>query len=200
MIQFPVSKKTNDTVSFLKAAINKRKVVLGQRFMIEDNPVTCVDIDNKNGKYIFSFDDVFIATSYDKIEDILQETYQTGRIGGIEIFPMNVLKDIDFLFVPSEYQIFGINRYGSKEQNDDHQFEWHKRGDLTRVKGWRGKISEDKNKDRIKGETCSWWLSSVHPNSFVYSCSVSSYGRIGVHSIIDTVCGIPIYFQMTRDI
>lgn len=54
MIKFPESKpkrKSDETECSLKAAVNAGMVALGQRYIIEGNPVTCVDINGN--KYIF---------------------------------------------------------------------------------------------------------------------------------------------------
>ena len=56
MIKFPESKskrKSDKTECSLKAAVNAGMVALGQRYIIEGNPVTCVDIDGN--KYIFQW-------------------------------------------------------------------------------------------------------------------------------------------------
>ena len=54
MIKFPESKskrKSDETECSLKAAVNAGMVALGQRYMIEGNPVSCVDFDGN--LYIF---------------------------------------------------------------------------------------------------------------------------------------------------
>lgn len=99
------NKDSDQNKCSIKAAVDANLVALGQRYMIEGHPVTCVDIDND--KYIFSMDDIYKCASHDQIMSVLQQIYTTGKIDDIEILPISMMQDIDFLFVPSEYQISG---------------------------------------------------------------------------------------------
>ena len=197
MIKFPESKpkrKSDETECSLKAAVNAGMVALGQRYMIEGNPVTCVDIDGN--KYIFSMDEIFKCAPYKEIPSILRQIYETGKIGDKEVLPVSMMKDIDFLFVPCECQIFGQNKYGDeKKELGIKQFEWYKRGDVVRVKGYRGKDTsywED-------SETCGWWLATVYSDNSALCCAVSSYGRTGNYFASRTNIGVPVFLQITKE-
>ena len=124
MIKYPNSnRRMVRRDNTLKGAVNAGAVRVGQRFFVGDNPVTCVHIDGD--KYIFSMDDIFKTTSHDKIAEVLETIWTTGMIDGINVIPTGMMQDIDFLFVPSERQVFGENKYGVEE--DDEQFDWFKR-------------------------------------------------------------------------
>lgn len=195
MIKFPESKPKRESDGIecsLKAAVNAGMVALGQRYMIEGNPVTCVDIDGD--KYIFSMDEIFKCAPHKEITSILRQIYETGKIGDKEVLPTSMMKDIDFLFVPSEFQVFGKNRYGVKEEGVK-QFEWYKRGDLVRVKGYRGKDSSNWE----DGETCYWWLSAVTSGNSTRCCCVASYGSADTNFASDTSVGVPVFLQITRE-
>lgn len=197
MIKFPESKpkrESDGTECSLKAAVNAGMVALGQRYMIEGNPVTCVDIDGD--KYIFSMDEIFKCAPHKEISSILRQIYETGKIGDKEVLPVSMMKDIDFLFVPCERQVFGQNRYGDeKREQGIKQFEWYKRGDLVRVKGYRGKDSRDWE----DGETCFWWLSTVYSGYSTYCCYVGYGGLANYASASSTTRGVPVFLQITRE-
>lgn len=191
MIKYPNSnRRMVRRDNTLKGAVNAGVVKVGQRFFVGDNPVTCVHIDGD--KYIFSMDDIFKTTSHDKIAEVLETIWTTGMIDGINVIPTGMMQDIDFLFVPSERQVFGENKYGVEE--DDEQFDWFKRGDAARVKGYKG-VKSDTWED---GETCSWWLSTVHSGSSAACCLVYSYGTAYYNGASHTTIGVPVCFQMTR--
>lgn len=195
MIKFPETKpkrESDGTECSLKAAVNAGMVALGQRYMIEGNPVTCVDIDGD--KYIFSMDEIFKCAPHKEIPSILRQIYETGKIGDKEVLPTSMMKDIDFLFVPSEFQVFGKNRYGVKEEGVK-QFEWYKRGDLVRVKGYRGKDSSNWE----DGETCGWWLGTVRSGYSTNCCYVNSSGYANTASASYTSVGVPVFLQITRE-
>ena len=197
MIKFPESKpkrKSDETECSLKAAVNAGMVALGQRYMIEGNPVTCVDIDGN--KYIFSMDEIFKCAPHKEIPSILRQIYETGKIGNKEVLPVSMMKDIDFLFVPCERQVFGQNKYGDeKKELGIKQFEWYKRGDVVRVKGYRGKD----NNYWEDGETCYWWLATVDSGSSTYCCTVDYNGIAGGYNASDTPIGVPVFLQITKE-
>lgn len=183
MIRFPRvdTAKTDDILSSL---IKNNKIELGQRYKIGENFVTCVDISDN--KYIFSFDKIFIQTYYNNISNILQRLWCTGKVNGIEILPVDMIKNIDFVFVPNEFQVFGGNK-------NIHQFEWYKlNGDFSRIKGW---CREDDK--RHKGEICAWWLSDFHPNDASDCREVDWRGTSGRTFSVNSE-GVAIFFQMTR--
>ena len=193
MIKYPNSnskRKVTKKDNTLKDAVDTGVVRLGQRFFIGDNPVTCVHIDGN--KYIFSMDDIFKTTSHDKIGDVLETIYTTGAIDGLKVIPIAMMQDIDFLFVPSERQVFGENKYGVEE--NDEQFEWFKRGDATRVKGYKGVTSAA----WPDGKTCIWWLATVASGNSTYCCRVSYYGNVANSFVSSTAIGVPVFFQMTK--
>ena len=197
MIKFPESKpkrKSDGTECSLKAAVNAGMVALGQRYIIEGNPVTCVDIDGN--KYIFSMDEIFKCAPHKEIPSILRQIYETGKIDDKKVLPVSMMKDIDFLFVPCERQVFGQNKYGDeKKELGIKQFEWYKRGDVVRVKGYRGKDTsywED-------SETCGWWLATVYSDNSALCCAVSSYGRTGNYFASRTNIGVPVFLQITKE-
>lgn len=197
MIKFPESKpkrKSDETECSLKAAVNAGMVALGQRYMIEGNPVTCVDIDGN--KYIFSMDEIFKCAPHKEIPSILRQIYETGKIGDKEVLPVSMMKDIDFLFVPCERQVFGQNKYGDeKKELGIKQFEWYKRGDLVRVKGYRGKDSSNWE----DGETCYWWLATVYSGNSTDCCIVSDGGLANYAGASYTYIGVPVFLQITRE-
>ena len=197
MIKFPESKpkrKSDEIECSLKAIVNAGMVTLGQRYMIEDNPVTCVDIDGD--KYIFSMDEIFKCAHYKEIPSILRQIYETGKIGDKEVLPVSMMKDIDFLFVPYERQVFGQNKYGDeKKELGIKQFEWYKRGNVVRVKGYRGKD----NNYWEDGETCAWWLATVHSGYSTYCCGVNGYGHADYTGASNTAIGVPVFLQITRE-
>lgn len=196
MIKFPECKQNESGANTpLKVAVNASTVALGQRYMIENNPVTCVDIDNN--KYIFSMDEIYKCGSHNDIIPMLHKIYETGKIDGIKVLPTSIMKDIDFLFIPSTYQIFGKNKY-SIEEKDVKQFEWYKRGNLVRIKGYNGIPSDHWDKNEI----CHWWLSNVSSSyNFTY-CQyyycVSYEGSIIYNHESNIYIGIPIFFQITK--
>lgn len=197
MIKFPESKskrKSDKTECSLKAAVNSGMVALGQRYIIEGNPVTCVDIDGN--KYIFSMDEVFKCAPHKEISSILKQIYETGKIDDKEVLPVSMMKDIDFLFIPCERQVFGQNKYGDeKKELGIKQFEWYKRGDVVRVKGYRGKD----NSYWKDGETCGWWLSTVHSGNSTACCRVYSGGIAASSYASSTSVGVPVFLQITRE-
>lgn len=197
MIKFPESKpkrKSNETECSLKAAVNAGMVALGQRYMIEGNPVTCVDIDGN--KYIFSMDEIFKCAPHKEIPSILRQIYETGKIGDKEVLPVSMMKDIDFLFVPCERQVFGQNKYGDeKKELGIKQFEWYKRGDVVRIKGYRGKD----NSYWEDGETCNWWLATVYSGYSTACCFVYANGRAGSSLASYTSIGVPVFLQITKE-
>ena len=191
MIKYPNSnRRILRRDNSLKGAVNAGAVRVGQRFFVGDNPVTCVHIDGD--KYIFSMDDIFKTASHDKIESILETIYTTGMIDGLNVIPTGIMPDIDFLFVPTERQVFGKNEYGVEE--NDEQFEWFKRGDAARVKGYKGAKSDTWS----DGETCRWWLATVRSGSSTYCCRVYYGGRASYYYASNTYIGVPVFFQMTR--
>lgn len=188
MIRYP-KESLNKETSELKRLVDERKIKVGQRFFIGENPVTCIHIDGQ--KYIFSMDEVFKSVPCDRIAKVLKTIYDTGGVDDINIFPDNVIKDIDFLFVPCERQVFGKNKYGYLEENE--QFEWFKRGDYTRVKGYKAN-----DIDKNSFPTSNWWLgtkSNLYHSS--YNCYVTSYGEVSYSASKDEQIGVPIFFQMT---
>lgn len=197
MIKFPKNKPRKESDGMecsLKAAVNAGMVALGQRYMIEGNPVTCVDIDGN--KYIFSMDEIFKCAPHKEIPSILRQIYETGKIGDKEVLPVSMMKDIDFLFVPCERQVFGQNRYGDeKKELGIKQFEWYKRGDLVRVKGYRGKDSSNWE----DGETCAWWLATVYSGNSTRCCFVAYNGLANNYYASDTAIGVPVFLQITRE-
>lgn len=191
MIKYPNSnRRIVRKDNTLKGAVNAGAVRIGERFFVGNNSVTCVHIDGD--KYIFSMDDIFKTTSHDKIAEVLETIWTTGMIDGINVIPTGMMQDIDFLFVPSERQVFGENKYGVEE--DDEQFDWFKRGDAARVKGYKG-VKSDIWED---GESCIWWLSTVYSGNSTSCCIVHHYGFAYATIASYTSVGVPVCFQMTR--
>lgn len=197
MIKFPESKskrKSDKTECSLKAAVNAGMVALGQRYIIEGNPVTCVDIDGN--KYIFSMDEVFKCAPHKEISFILKQIYETGKIDDKEVLPVSMMKDIDFLFIPYERQVFGQNKYGDrKKELGIKQFEWYKRGNIVRVKGYRGKD----NSYWEDSEICAWWLATVASGNSTHRCYVSDNGHVCNYFASDPDIGVPVFLQITRE-
>lgn len=192
MIKYPNSnKRMVRRDNTLKDSVNTGEVRVGQRFFVGDNPVTCVHINGD--KYIFSMDDIFKTTSHDKIAEVLETIWTTGMIDGINVIPTGTMRDIDFLFVPSERQVFGENKYGVEE--DDEQFDWFKRGNAARVKGYKGAKSDKWEDDEI----CTWWLSTAYYGYSTSYCIVNSNGIAYYYYYApQTGIGVPVCFQMTR--
>ncbi|AXF52640.1 MAG: hypothetical protein [Circular genetic element sp.] len=191
MIKYPNNKKNSLERHELKIAVDSGNVRVGQRFFVSGNPVTCVHIDGD--KYIFSMDDIFKITSHDKIFTVLETIYKTGKIDGINVIPLDLMQDIDFLFVPTARQIFSENECGVEEENDE-QFEWFKRGGVARIKGYKGVESNEWN----NGEACYWWLTTVCSSATACCHIVSHDGYSGHYDASVNYIGVPVFFQMTR--
>lgn len=202
MIRFPSIKKVaveteGDWTAFPTMKCNSIKqfcemgvVQVGSRFIVDDWWITCIDIDGD--KYYFSYDEVPVCAAHKDIEKILKDIYTMGKVGNIKVMPKELRDEVEYLFVPSEYQVFGENKYGVKETGVK-QFEYFKRGDISRVKGYRGKEIDSLR----QGETLHWWLSTVHSGDSAYCCYVSDYGGYASLYIASTAAiGVPVCFEI----
>ena len=203
MIRFPSIKKVvvvveteGDSRAFPTMKCNSIKqfcemgvVQVGSRFIVDGWWITCIDIDGD--KYYFSYDEVPVCAAHKDIEKILKDIYTTGKVGNIKVMPKELRDEVEYLFVPSEYQVFGENKYGVKETGVK-QFEYFKRGDISRVKGYRGKEIDSWR----QGETLPWWLSTVYSGHSTSYCDVASYGLATSHGESNTTIGVPVFFEI----
>jgi hypothetical protein len=147
---FPVIKSNS-----IKDYINAGVVTVGSKFNICGRDITCVHISGND--YIFSFDDCLGKATIAEIPTKLEEIYNDPKI-----IPISLRKEIEYLFIPTEFQIFGKNTYGETE-TDVEQFDYYKNNEAHRVKN-------------IDGETWSYWTSSPSSNNSSFFCLVYSYG------------------------
>lgn len=197
MIKFPenkVKKESDGTECSLKTAVNADAVSLGQKYIIENNPITCVDIDSD--KYIFSMDGIFKCGPYRDITSILKQIYETGKIDNIEVLPVSMMKDIDFLFVPDKCQIFGedIGNNNTKEE-EIKPFKWYKREKDSQEKKYSGVVSRPWDQN----QSCPWWTATVLSGHSNYCCAVGSLGGASYYDTSNGNIGVPIFFQMTKE-
>jgi hypothetical protein len=179
--------------SEIRRAIENGLVWVGQKFLMNGNFITCIDITKD--KYTFTLDNIFATDSWDNIELRLKNLYETGYLSGIPLFTKDFIDDIDFFFIPTEKQMFGKNLFGEKEDDNVKQFQLYKEyGDIARVKALDKNIHEDCE----KGETWYYWLSNQYKNSSTLCCAVSYTGTASDHSASNTYIGVPIFFQMTK--
>jgi hypothetical protein len=175
--------REKDEKSLLQELINGDNVKVGDRVAICHHPCTCIHIDNND--YFFSFDEIFAKVLWDDIVDILTEIYNTGLVyNKIAIFDKNTLKDIDYLFIPDTYQLFGTEG----EKNKDKHFTWYKRyGNLARVKG-----------DYLSKKLIPYWTSN--DDTFGYGMVVSSTGQDDYIIKTDDTIGVPVFFKMHKEV
>ena len=196
MIRFPSIKKVaveteGDWTAFPTMKCNSIKqfcemgvVQVGSRFIVDGWWITCIDIDGD--KYYFSYDELPVCAAHKDIEKILKDIYTTGKVGNIKVMPKELRDEVEYLFVPSEYQVFGENKYGVKETGVK-QFEYFKRGDISRVKGYRGKEIDSWRQD----ETLPWWLSTVLSGNSTYCCNVGDSGNANSYAASHAGVGVP---------
>lgn len=201
MIRFPNVKKVvieteGDWTAFPTMKCNSIKqfcemgvVQVGSRFIVDGWWITCIDIDGD--KYYFSYDEVPVCAAHKDIEKILKDIYTTGKVGNIKVMPKELRDEVEYLFVPSEYQVFGENKYGVKETGVK-QFEYFKRGDISRVKGYRGKEIDSWR----QGETLPWWLSTVRSGNSTDCCGVYDSGYAYADDASYTTIGVPVCFEI----
>ncbi len=180
--------------NFRKKHIINETIQVGQRFIIYGKPITCVHIDGN--KRIYSMDDIYKLSSYEDIESVLRKIWNTGIIDGIRILPLSLIKDIDFLFIPNSYQIFGTDVYNREEINENiEQFDWFKHKTNEIQKSYYGKPSNYVK----KAEICPYWIEKSNRNSdfcfFVYNGIID---KVFKNSERAKEIGIPIFFQMTE--
>lgn len=169
MIKYPLDKE-------LKEGIENKKIYVGCRLMIYNNPITCVNI--KENKFIFSFDNIYAINHFCDIEKILKEIYENGTVHGRHLLSPYLRECIDFFFVPSLEQVYYV------PEKPDFQFEWFKRGPISRIKA------------DPSGFCVPWFTSTVYENG--KSCFIIEGD--GIRSLIKSNerAGIPIFFQITK--
>jgi hypothetical protein len=166
MFRFPLEKKTETKVmdmkffpiiksNSIKDYINAGVVTVGSKFNICGRDITCVHISRND--YIFSFDDCLGKATIAEIPEKLEKIYND-----ITIIPILFKKEIEYLFIPTEFQIFGKNTYGETETNTE-QFDYYKNNEAHRVKN-------------INGATRSYWTSSPLSSGSTGFCYVDSDG------------------------
>jgi hypothetical protein len=179
--------------SEIRKAIKNGLVWVGQKFLMNGNFVTCIDITKD--KYTFTLDNLFATDSWNNIESRLENLYNTGYLNGIPLFTKDFIDDINFFFIPTEKQIFGENHLGEKEDDNVKQFQLYKEyGDIAKIKA----LDENIHEDYKKGETWSYWLSNQSKNYSAYCCAVDYNGRAHYNNASNTSVGVPIFFQMTK--
>jgi hypothetical protein len=164
MFKFP-NKETKNTIDMkffpviksnsIKDYINAGVVTVGSRFNVCGRDITCVHISGND--YIFSFDDCLGKATIAEIPAKLEEIYNDPKI-----IPISLRKEIEYLFIPTEFQIFGKNIYGETE-TDVEQFDYYKNNEAHRVKN-------------VDGETWSYWTSSPRSDNSYNFCLVGSDG------------------------
>jgi hypothetical protein len=179
--------------SEIRRAIENGLVWVGQKFLMNGNFVTCIDITED--KYTFTLDNIFATDSWYNIESRLENLYETGYLSGIPLFTRGFIDDIDFFFIPTEKQMFGKNLIGEEEDDNVKQFQFYKEyGDIARIKALDKNIHEDYK----KGETWYYWLSDRCEGNSTHCCYVGHNGHAGYAIASHTCIGVPIFFQMTK--
>jgi hypothetical protein len=153
---FPVIK-----ISSIKYYINAGVVSVGTKFNVCGRDITCVHISGND--YIFSFDDCLGKAIIAEIPEKLEEIYNDPKI-----IPISLKKEIEYLFIPTEFQIFGKNTYGETE-TDVEQFDYYKNNEAHRVKN-------------VDGEIWSYWTSSPSSGTSASFCLVRRGGTATYYS------------------
>jgi hypothetical protein len=148
---FPVI-ETNSIKAYIRANV----VTVGSKFRINGYDITCVHIGGDD--YIFAFDDCINKCTVEEIPLKLKAIYNDT-----EIIPAILQKEIEYLFIPTEYQIFGKNQYSDKTEDDIEQFNYYKENEAHRVKN-------------LKGEVFPYWTSSPDSSNASLFCFVGSNG------------------------
>jgi hypothetical protein len=79
------------------------------------------------------------------------------------IIPFALRKEIEYIFIPTEFQIFGKNKYGEKETNIE-QFDYYKNNEAHRVKNF-------------ESGTYWYWTGSPHISNSTHFCIVNYNGN-----------------------
>lgn len=105
-----------------------------------------------------------LAEFFDMLPDELQEVIKKKKI--IQTMDDETHTFKDKLWIPSEYEVFGEEHWGKKEETDE-QFEFFKEP-INRV-------------HRVEDESsaCHWWISSPFVSDDTYFCVVSAAGAAG---------------------
>jgi hypothetical protein len=99
---------------------------------------------------------------------MLKRLYEEGKCG-LVTFPKLLLKDIDYVFIPSEYQLTGTHDCGEIDNSEkEEHFEWYRQNkNCGRARG------------DLKGYFSSYWLSDLAKYSATTSnCYVNPSGQV----------------------
>jgi len=180
---FPVIKCTS-IKQFIKAGV----VTVGSKFVVDGRDITC--IHHKGNQWFFQYDDCPMASTAESgaLEKALKKIWN-------EVIPECLKKEIKYTFVPTEFQIFGENKWGVKE-TDTYQFDYYKNNEAHHVKNYRG--PKPKHDFWKSGESCGWWLSTVASGPSAYCCLVNTYGYAN-YADASSSSGVPVCFLIEVD-
>jgi hypothetical protein len=187
MLRYPkADERLEKDLSTLQQIINKGEMWVGRREYAGEYTVTCVHI-SKNKEYFFTFDRILLCTyGIEQIPYVIKTLYEEGQVRSI-IIPQSLLKDIDYIFIPSEFQLTGTHQCGFFEGpiETEEYFEWYKLNkNCARAKG-------DRN-----GNFVSYWLSDHEKSSNNHYCYINQRGEVDIEFNDDARKGILICFAM----
>ena len=159
--------------------INANVVTVGTKFKINNWNITCIDINDND--YYFQYDDcISEVNSWNELSEALEKIWHDTNI-----IPEELRKEIGYIFIPTEKQITGINKYGDKEK-DTYQFEYYKNNEAHRVKNYNGK-------------TDWYWLASPCSGNSTYALFVDNDGVVDSYSVTGTVGRVPVCFKIKKE-
>jgi hypothetical protein len=183
MIKYPVEKETIIKLfpvietNSIKACINAGFVEMGTKFRILGRDVTCVHISGD--EYIFAFDDNVASTTYQCLPCVLKKVFNDTTI-----FPTCLKSEIEYLFIPTEFQVFGTGLY-EKNIHGLEWFDYYKDNPAHRIKTSDGLIEP-------------YWLSTPRTDLKNYYCLVKSNGEMGSYNINSAAYGVAIHFVIKK--
>jgi hypothetical protein len=178
--------REKDEKSLLQELINSDNIKVGDRVAICCHPCTCVHINNND--YFFSFDEVFARTFWDDAMNVLMQIYNTGMYNGDVIFDSSTLRDIDYLFLPDIYQLFGSENNSKDKDKHREQFTWYGMYDnLARVKG-----------NHLYKRLTPYWTCNYDSTEQAYI--VTCLGEDDYEAKTDETIGVPVFFKMHKEV
>jgi hypothetical protein len=187
MFKFPNKNENNEIVNLkffplietnsIKGYIKADVVTVGSKFKINGYDITCVHISGDD--YIFAFDDCATKCTAEEIPLKLELIYND-----IRIIPLALKKEIEYLFIPTEYQIIGQNMYSDKTKDDIEQFDYYKNNKVHRIKDY-------------KGSAIPYWTSSPRSSTTNSFCIVSSNGTAD-YSHASGTHGLAVHFVIKK--
>jgi hypothetical protein len=120
--------------------------------------------------------------------NVLMQIYNTGMYNGDVIFDSSTLRDIDYLFLPDIYQLFGSENNSKDKDKHREQFTWYKvYGDLARVKG-----------DYLLKKTISYWI--CNNDACGYVMVVDRNGHDNYELKTNDTVSVPVFFKMHKEV